>query len=55
MKVVKRDTKVIKMAESIKLIWQWSLNGKVDHRSYQCDHTAWVVELAKIDRGSRKL
>jgi hydroxypyruvate isomerase len=23
------------------------LNSKIDHRDYQCDHTAWGVELMK--------
>jgi hydroxypyruvate isomerase len=24
------------------------LNSKVDHRGYQCDHTAWGVELCRL-------
>jgi len=41
--------KVIKIAEKHKVTLAMELlNSKVDHKDYQCDHTAWVVELCKM-------
>lgn len=38
--------KIMKLAESKKVnIVMELLNSKVDHKDYQCDHTAWGVEL----------
>ena len=40
--------KIMKLAESKKVtIIMELLNSKVDHKDYQCDHTAWGVELCK--------
>jgi hydroxypyruvate isomerase len=40
--------KIMKLAESKKVtIVMELLNSKVDHKDYQCDHTAWGVELCK--------
>jgi hydroxypyruvate isomerase len=40
--------RIMKLAESKKItIAMELLNSKVDHKDYQCDHTAWGVELCK--------
>jgi hydroxypyruvate isomerase len=40
--------KIMKLAENKKVtIVMELLNSKVDHKDYQCDHTAWGVELCK--------
>lgn len=40
--------KIMKLAESKKVnIVMELLNSKIDHKDYQCDHTAWGVELCK--------
>lgn len=40
--------KIIGLAEQHKVVLVMELlNSKVDHKDYQCDHTAWGVELAK--------
>ncbi len=40
--------KIMSLAESKKVtIIMELLNSKVDHKDYQCDHTAWGVELCK--------
>jgi hydroxypyruvate isomerase len=39
---------VMKIAEQHNILVQMELlNSKVDHRDYQCDHTAWGVKLAE--------
>jgi len=39
---------VVKLAEDNEVtICMELLNSKVDHKDYQCDHTAWGVELCK--------
>lgn len=49
--------RVINYAEKKKVVLVMELlNSKVDHHDYQCDHTAWGVELCKaIDSGNFKL
>jgi hydroxypyruvate isomerase len=40
--------KVVRIAETHKVnLVMELLNSKVDHKDYQCDHTAWGVELCK--------
>jgi hydroxypyruvate isomerase len=40
--------KIIGLAEKHNVVLVMELlNSKVDHKDYQCDHTAWGVELAK--------
>ena len=40
--------RITKMAEDLKItVVMELLNSKVDHHNYQCDHTAWGVELCK--------
>jgi len=40
--------RIMKLAEDKKVtIVMELLNSKVDHKDYQCDHTAWGVELCK--------
>jgi hydroxypyruvate isomerase len=40
--------KIMKIAENKKVnIIMELLNSKIDHKDYQCDHTAWGVELCK--------
>jgi hydroxypyruvate isomerase len=40
--------KIIGLAEKHQVVLVMELlNSKVDHKDYQCDHTAWGVELAK--------
>src|SRR5260370_6873195 len=40
--------RVKKMAEdSVVMICLELLNSKVDHKDYQCDHTAWGVDVVK--------
>jgi hydroxypyruvate isomerase len=40
--------RIIKLAEQHKVILVMELlNSKIDHKDYQCDRTAWGVELAK--------
>jgi hydroxypyruvate isomerase len=40
--------KLMKLAEKHKInVVMELLNSKVDHKDYQCDHTAWGVELCK--------
>ena len=40
--------RIMPMAEKLGVtVCMELLNSKVDHRDYQCDHTAWGVELAK--------
>lgn len=40
--------KIMSLAESKKVtIIMELLNSKIDHKDYQCDHTAWGVELCK--------
>jgi len=40
--------RVVPIAEKHKVtVCMELLNSKVDHKDYQCDHTAWGVELAK--------
>ncbi|MBA4167736.1 MAG: TIM barrel protein, partial [Chitinophagaceae bacterium] len=41
--------RIMKTAEKYKItIAMELLNSKVDHKDYQCDHTAWGVELVKM-------
>ncbi|MBC8110455.1 MAG: TIM barrel protein [Verrucomicrobia bacterium] len=41
--------KIIKTAEKYKInVVMELLNSKIDHKDYQCDHTAWGVELCKM-------
>lgn len=49
--------KVIGLAEKHNVVLVMELlNSKVDHKDYQCDHTAWGVELAKrLDSENFKL
>lgn len=45
---VKTLSKVVKAAELAGVTLAMELlNSKVDHKNYQCDHTAWGVELCK--------
>jgi len=40
--------RITKLAEDLKItVVMELLNSKVDHKDYQCDHTAWGVELCK--------
>ncbi|MFC6997186.1 hydroxypyruvate isomerase family protein [Rufibacter roseus] len=40
--------KLLPLAEKHKVVLVMELlNSKIDHKDYQCDHTAWGVELAK--------
>jgi hydroxypyruvate isomerase len=40
--------RITKLAEDLGVtVCMELLNSKVDHKDYQCDHTAWGVELAK--------
>lgn len=41
--------KILPLAESLGVVLCMELlNSKRDHKDYQCDHTAWGVELAKL-------
>lgn len=41
-------TPIMKIAEQHNILVQMELlNSKVDHKDYQCDHTAWGVKLAE--------